>query len=955
MPGAVPRPLSEISPSEKRRNSPSWHQRPLPQKASLNTDSSPFQSSPSESLASPRMFWQNRNENNYFGGAGSPSPHRRASVERLQKASRVKNSNILALEQKQEYDPTRLPHIERPLAKVQANTLGSGSFGLRSPTNDSSVFDLSINESKSSVLSMSLPKSPDAADAPRKGSRDQGSPTKSSLSPSKFKSSYDHESGIWSADESFTERQLPNGHALHRHTKSVTFDAAPPQVNEYETATPDISSIASDSREGSYDESYEDDEDDSPYNPAHMMGPDDSFDASLEDTDKTPVVGPDEWRRESSTLQDRENEYEQSPMPEATPSLATSGRPTHTRTDSTNSNGEHRPLPPLPGASLTRSQSNSSARASPGLSATAERMLGNQRSLPSPPPASSSKTDIQNIGNGKMSLEERLKLMMLSGDGNGKTAAEQQRERRLRRGLGRERLGSPGSEMDASALEAHEEDDTVCDISALDDYQLPPRISRESIMRRVNDAKDDNDYSFSSPPGSSPQRSPTRSPERYVPMDPDVPIPSTEDTILEDIPEDEDSVIITRSTDDEKDEVFDLYQHSDAETDDMDFDQHVEPSDGSHYSGDESPRERSLTGEGTDGVETPRAQSPVQAPIVEESQELPELKDERVEETSLSKDLESFMVREPEEPVEPVRELEIKRASVTAAPEYLRRPCTPEQSRSLSKPEYDGSGWGVSEDEEEPGTPESVIHHPVSSDSEEDEEEEPKEEPIVVPEQLATIKSSGSKLKTRLSGTPADLAAMREARRQVSYEVPIVPPIPEKHRNRLSRDCGAEPEVTGDDFLERHPSFKNRSLTLDLDLGLSLDQDFERVIESQKRGYLMRQNTKLVAASDKDADDSWKVRSAGSSPVKADRPQSWTVEPWNPATRQKSTRKRGMTGPVPPLPGQESNAVALQQVVEEDISAELATAESGERGRLFVKVVGVKDLDLPIPKSKQAA
>jgi hypothetical protein len=37
-----------------------------------------------------------------------------------------------------------------------------------------------------------------------------------------------------------------------------------------------------------------------------------------------------------------------------------------------------------------------------------------------------------------------------------------------------------------------------------------------------------------------------------------------------------------------------------------------------------------------------------------------------------------------------------------------------------------------------------------------------------------------------------------------------------------------------DDFLERHPSFKKRNLTLDLDLGLSLDQDFERVIEAQK-------------------------------------------------------------------------------------------------------------------------
>jgi hypothetical protein len=227
--------------------------------------------------------------------------------------------------------------------------------------------------------------------------------------------------------------------------------------------------------------------------------------------------------------------------------------------------------------------------------------------------------------------------------------------------------------------------------------------------------------------------------------------------------------------------------------------------------------------------------------------------------------------------------------------------------------------------------------------------------------------------------------------------VPSIPPIPAKHRNRLSRDMGPEVDATGDEFLERHPSFKNRSLTLDLDLGLSLDQDFERVIEAQKvdfqhsllqystnsstgqvsgqspqlqhedhvantsslrqRGYLMRQNTKLVTASDKDGDDSWKARSAGNSPVKG-RPQSWIVEPWNGKTRQKSVRRRSsigvqsQPGPVPPIPGQQSNATALHQVAEEDVNAEIATAESGERGRLFVKVLGVKDLDLPLPKSK---
>lgn len=114
----------------------------------------------------------------------------------------------------------------------------------------------------------------------------------------------------------------------------------------------------------------------------------------------------------------------------------------------------------------------------------------------------------------------------------------------------------------------------------------------------------------------------------------------------------------------------------------------------------------------------------------------------------------------------------------------------------------------------------------------------------------------------------------------------------------------------------------------------------------------MRQNTKLVAASDKDADDSGKARSAGNSPVKQNRPQSWTVEPWNGSTRQRSAKRQAPpSGPVPPLPGQESNAKAISHILQEEVQPEVSIAESGERGRLFVKVMGVKDLDLPLPKS----
>lgn len=836
------------------------------------------------------------------------------------------------------------------------------------------------------------------------------------------------ETGTWSADSPGEDHELPPGRSLHRHAKSVTFDAAPPQINEYEMATPDLSSIGTNSREGSYESDDEEDDEDMLYDPGHVDLEGDSFDASLEDTDKTPVVGPDEWRESPLVQRDGPREYDGSPMPENTPSVASAGRPAHVRSDSCTSTGDHRPLPPLPGfISHSRNNSAPSSPASAGLSATAERMLGSHRNLPSPPPASAtSKSDIHNIGNTRMSLEERLRLMMLSDDNDGKNAAVQQRERRLRRAHGRERLSSPISEPESTrsmteTLEDGEDADVVGDVSALEDYQLPPRISRDSIMRKVNGSKtsdQDKDYIFSSPPGS---RSPSRSPERQIPLDPDVPIPSTEDVMDDLSDEEEGSVIITRLPENE----IDFYDDSDLDFDEdevLEEDMLHAPLDSdseSHYSESEPVQPAAEADKVAEKVDDKVVEKVVVEEVREEVREevttprattlpqgfndsLPDFSSDG-KDASFSRDFESYMLPEPEpepqkqeEPAKEEKKAEPEAPKMADAHAFLQRPFTPEQT--LSKPEYDGTGWGDPEDEYEdgPSTPESVIHHPVSADVSEDETPQVKISPAI-PERSATIKATGSKLKTRLSNTPSDIASMREARRQVSMEVPDVPPIPDKHSKRLSKDINTGLLLTGDEFIERHPSFKNRSLTLDLDIGLSLDKDFERVIEAQKvafndsfvqqslldnnnpsrqasavtnqpetkelnanvtsrrqRGYLMRQNTKLVTASDKDTDEPRGARSAGNSPIKQDRPMSCIVEPWNSKPRPRSVRKRvgGSIGPVPPLPGQESNATAVTQTPEEDFGLEMATPDSGERGRLFVKVMGVKDLDLPLPKSK---
>ncbi|OTB07935.1 hypothetical protein M426DRAFT_8150 [Hypoxylon sp. CI-4A] len=1050
----IPRPLSEISATEQRRNSPSWNGQPSPKKMGLNTDSSPFQSSPLDSTASPRLFWQNRNVNNtriendlYGGRTGSPSPNRRSSIERLQKASRVKNSTMFAREQKQEYDPTRIPTLERPLAKVQGNAYGgAGISGYRSNHGRS--------ESQTSIPMYTPTKSSarpgGVLSSPQSPSKEQSSPIKSSLSTTRFRNGNDaDDTDIFSDPSSVDERELPVGRSLHRHAKSVTFDAAPPQINEYEMATPDLSSIGTNSREGS----YEDDEEDEDYIYGHYHGEDgegqeDSFDATLEDTDKTPVVGPDDWR------QDREARFDSSPMPDAASSSPVAIRPQHARTDSsTTTSSDHRPLPPLPGMGHARSQSGSS-------NATAERMLGSPRSLPSPPPASVSKSEMHNIGNGNMSLEERLKLMMLSDETSPKSEkspksfAEQQRERRMRRAGARDRVLSPTPEREDHDVTSNEEDDAVGDLSGLDmDYQLPS-ISRQSILRRVNGNKAldrESDFTFNSP-------APDSSPSRSTPYDPDVPIASIEDSVLDDIAEQsEDSVVIHESEDD-KGDVYDLYHRSEDEDEDAasdvvsdvasEKDDNDDDTD-SHYSDEpQKPQPEVDTQAEEESVTTPRAASPAsEGAITNFSATLPQV-NPSIKEAEFTRSLQSHMLPKPKE-AGALTYSEGHRMS--DAQTYLQRPYTPEK-KPLSKPMYDGSGWGEPEDdefddEEEPGTPESVIHHPISDteDSfmdeeeeleeieeggleeemeeemeekieEEEEEEEVIEEPLIespaIPEREATIRASGSKLKTRASATPSDIVAMREARRHVSREVaPQVPPIPDRHRNRLSRDLAPDSlEVpTGDDFLERHPSFKQRSLTLDLDLGLSLDQDFERVIEAQKvgtqnlpnaydlftknnnnnqarqvskpslqrsptktslshsstktnfhitkqRGYLMRQNTKLVTASDKETEEFRPTsRSAGNSPVKQQqRPQSWTVEPWNGKHRKSIRKRHGPTvgGPAPPLPGQESNAIAMSALPEEE-SCELATDECGERGRLFIKVMGVKDLDLPLPKNER--
>ncbi|KAL9029525.1 MAG: hypothetical protein Q9196_002239 [Gyalolechia fulgens] len=1060
------RPLSELSPVEKRRNSPSYNQAT---KTPFFTD----KASPLESpivASSPRNYWQSRdsvspsrfgveNRGSLEGRDTSPSPKKRSSLENLKRASRVKNSNMFAREQKNEYDPTSSPMIERPLAtgrplstQLQGNAYGGrGLDGFRKRDQLQAAPKLTSPLKSPSGLG----NAPMLASSPSKG---QLSPSKSSLSKKSryaMAQGFDPENGIWSDEEdSSVERQLPPGKVLHRHAKSVTFDAAPPQVNEYEMTTPDPSSIASGSRDGSYDSAG--DEDEESFDRGSSIERDDSFDASLEDTDKTPVVLPEDWRFMSPAnanedlaahVEDPFDGEQGSPAPTARPSSAVDARASPTRTDSANSNGDRRPLPPLPALGIpsfprARSESNGS------LSATAERVSSGQRELPLlPRPASISKAEIHGMGGCSMSLEDRLRLMVLQDEDSTTTFEEEQREKQLQRGQ------RNGPEREVTVHETEIEDSSENDkddVAGLDEYQMPPHISRESILRKVKAQRQEPDYEgldYASPP-----LSPTVEDSSLADIDPDTPLPSLETDQTMD--ESETSAIIKEEPNDDID--VDLYSIPDLYSQQLQAESYMsaiekledhaertnqganspEDDDASQYSTDSTDEQYQQPRQEQPGLEeeslpTPRAGTPTQVKEDKDQKRahrmsLPQFAS-MLAEQDFGLGMESFMTPSHVIDTEPVKSAPPSDGQqVESSHEFVKRPITPEAQ--LQPPGF----LGYDDDaEEEPGTPDSVIRHPVA--------DSPPSLSPAVPERIATIKAPGGKLKTRPSITPSDIEAMAETRRKVSQEVPDIPPILERHYNRPSmveeasfaelqvstqespiEAQSAAEAITNDErnVEKRQSSFVKLDVPVDGGdgLGFGLDREFDRVIEAQKvafafpcpemqplsgasgnaefivgqgftptlvnfanrrmrgqKGYLMRQNTKVVVASSAsngsavDATESQEgaargTRSAGNSPRKPSQTKTWTTEPWNGKVRRKSIRQSGgspqkvtHSGPVPPLPGQQSNvASGLNSVAEDETVVPDEIEDGTERGLLFIKVQRVKDLELPLPRGERS-
>ncbi|KAL1988425.1 hypothetical protein VTN96DRAFT_9480 [Rasamsonia emersonii] len=954
--GTGQRPLSELSPMAQRRNSPSWNQT-----TKMMMSSSPFDSSPYNQSQSPRQFWQGRDSESSLNSENakpydpeaSYTPSKRPSIEKLKRASRVKNSSMFAREQKQEYDPAHVRVLDRPLASGRP---------FRSQFHAASKSPASPAKQSGQNKPAEAPKP--TAQRPPTPSKNQASPAKSSLSKAtRFGNKpFDPESEIWSDEAGTSPQRFADDQAQSRQAKSVTFDAAPPQVNEYEMTTPDPSSIASESREGSYDS--EEDEADVSFDRSSSADHDDSFDASLEDIEKTPVVLPEDWRFMSpASANDELVQGEEDPFVDEHGSSNPDGRPTsssglgerQSRVDSFDSNGERRPLPPLPSSKL----SNQSPRQSHSAKLSAAFELGSnggQRSLPSPPgPASYSKADITE-GRGSMTLEDRLRLMMLQeqDQGSPQSDAERQRERRMRRAGARERTS--GHEFESKESK---EDDS----NALDDMSTLPHISRESILRNIKNTHDmsyDDSYEYSSQPTSSPAPLPH--------YDPDVPIPSLEDGLDADT-----DVVVKEEEQSDEEDIYAIPEHHDTGGHEFhgngtEHDDHDDDDDESHYSRNSNEAlhdERRFSSGSGDGQTTPvppnRTENATEAAPVDDHHDefaaSSNHEDERAETGSPRRSLDK----------EASDSAEKHDFSLDNVRESLQRPMTPEdQSR---------------DDEDEPSTPESVIRHPVadeSADESSDEEER-------IPDLVATIKAPGTGLKTRPSLTPADTQTMAAVRRKVSAQETPMPSLTEPepdHKDDTNEDVPDESDDAASDDHPPQPSAPNvaqrQSSLVKLDiplssesesLGFGLDKEFDRVIEAQKRGYLMRQNTKVIIASSNDDEsqpsnsetDPSGTKPANSGSRKTSQP-TWTAEPWNPKMRRQSVRmasgahkKKPGTGGVPPLPGMPSNVQDAQPGVDE-IESHGATdnfQDGEERGRLFVKVVSVNDLDLPFPKGER--
>lgn len=952
-------------------------------KQRFGEDMAQFGGSVASRGASPRAIWLgNLQENTKVKDSPTPSP-RRTSLENLKKASRVQNNKLLKQIQR---NPGSPPPTSRPLSMPPPS---SGSLlGL-----ESTSLKNSLTYTKKEPNSPPRPQLKNAtlASIMRGDSGTQvrsAGPGKSSLLASyKVNGRSDMEEITDGEDSANTS---PN------RRKAVTFDEVPAQVVEYELITP-VPSV-----DGSPSMSYD----------SHDSDDDDEY-----DYDNTPVIEPDHWR--------------DTPERVATPPRL--GDPFRASPSPTG-----RPLPPLPATHLVRSDSSSSNRPLPNIPFKSQIQSQQQISLHEKMQMMMQKSNAELHPDPNAHVEEDRVMGAALGISVEEMALNECVYHETEEGNDDEdddRTMSPEPFQKETSLDHCERSPGPFSKSMQYDkefdFKRPKKISRDSIRRHVS-RRDGSVSSVGSNESGEvlsticdeaeelgeaeskmvdmsvvPEYDPARPISRYATRSPDADSEVTASESSEYAGGDNDS----RYSGTEDGDITPTARTPRA----------VSPV---------APIEPMEPMEPAVDLLGPTGNMPILSAPVPASPPTPPKEDE-VPEKRLSVALPEFAsefgndslgLRAYMAPSPPLITAPTAAAEPTPVP-------SPEPTPALTSPIVPPPCHQPTEDPERPSTPdnqrlevaedlertpESVIryklyHSEEGSDDGEDLYEEvedneglheqqrgdggaggdgssreqipqivePRSSPSPIPDDAATIRAPGGKLRTRPSATPADIAAMAAQRRQVSGDhtsaarAALEASSSDEEGSEEEEEEEGEGEVEDDDETESLPDpgmdpkgktplrkSSRRSLkmpTLDeLNIDLNLDEEFDRVIETQKRGYLMRHSTRVIHASSRDFDEEPNLQNQSHK-----RTQSWQVEPWKGSGRRRSTRHSfGQTGaqqdhvasPIPPGPASPTHLVPPLTTAGVEAQKPPTPPENGERGRLFVKVIGVKDLTLPLPQ-----
>ena len=945
---------------------------------------------------SPRAFWEGKHAQD--NTRSSPNVGRRSSLERLKRASRVQNNTKLF---NQPGGPN-LPNSGRPL---------SYSPGLSSPYTSPQFgrgSKIPLPSPRKSDASSIRPETPPGGKA--KLTSILTSPS-SRMPKSSLVSAYKTNAYV-SDFTGYSDSEDNVNRSPSRRPKSVTFDKEPPEVLQYEMVTPDPSV------DGSSPMHYDSDEDEDDYE---------------DELENTPVIEPDEWAGmtpEAVMNSHLDDPFRSTPSPTA------------------------RPLPPIPGASISREESSSPSSGRP---------------LPSLPVT---KADLQNIQ--KMPLEERMRLMLAYEE--HEEAEEHSRRSSMETGEIHEERDELGEMLESMGINEKENtgpldgrDESMSPVQLAEDatsdngepshnpnrdachesgsssqYESaseyeppPPRLSRESIRRQVEARRKNSFEPELTPPQDDPRGEQAEhndcDQETASEVDDGVQIKqeaSDDEGInvykvpeIHKVPERPASRFATRSPDHDTTTDSEA-SHCENDNDDDDESRYSEyeenePEIPSREESTPTPTNPQLSLSLPLIPKEPKFEEPQKHDQDEAGMSLPDLS------SMLNSDglgLSQYMTPSPplpppETPTQELapsssiaRDLLAERAESPAEEEEEEEEEEVEVDNTYDEDEDTGSVirhkiYRSDEDDDEADDEDDRSDYTFETDHEEregrelEEEQEEREEdrsPSPVAESIATIRAPGGKLKTRASATPADMAQMAAARRQVSGDMsggcPPVPRIPDGYRSEGDPLSGSEDEVSdeegdagvlSDAEKVQGKASGRKSIGLpalgefEFDLKLDdLSEEFDRVIEAQKvefskrypkseysnsgqRGYLMRQNTRVIHASSRDPEDDV----AGPSKPGHSRTQSWSVEPWRASTRRRSTRdslggsvrkRPSNIGAMPPV-GKDGKPLPMvdENDVEGRASLNPQPDDGAERGRLFVKVIGVKDLGLPLPQGEK--